>query len=91
MSVKLWSTLAESRQAGFWRFAADPYPRCGFTDGTEWILEGRVGEEYHRITQHIPRDTPFRALCVKMLETSGLKLNEFEWEEFYGNGVEPAE
>lgn len=84
-----WEALAESRQRGLWRFHPEPYPRADLIDGTEWVLQARVGGEYVSIAQHAPRDTPFRNACIMMLEASGLQLNEQEWETFYGDGVEP--
>jgi hypothetical protein len=84
-----WEALAQSRQRGFWRFHPEPYPRSDLVDGTEWVLQARVGGEYLSIAQHAPRDTPFRQACIKMLEVSGLELTEQEWETFYGDGVEP--
>jgi hypothetical protein len=73
-----WENLREKRQAGFWTFRPDEYPRRGFADGSTWVLEGSAAGERLRVVQHIPKAGAFVDLCCEMFLLSGIRLAEPE-------------
>lgn len=73
-----WESLRDKRQAGFWTFRPDEYPRRGFVDGPTWVLEGSAAGEQLRLVQHVPKDGAFVDLCCEMFLLSGIQLAEPE-------------
>jgi hypothetical protein len=69
---------AESRElsaaiakAGFWTTPADDSEHDGF-DGTQWVLEGRRGADYHVVHRWSPTRGAFRDLCRDFARLGGI-------------------
>ena len=77
LSATTWAELRDLREAGFWKFFPAEYPEP-VADGAVWVLEGSAGGERLRIVQHVPKASPFKALCRRMLDLLNPRLNESE-------------
>ena len=77
LSDSTWAELRALRGDGFWRFFPAEYPQP-VADGAVWVLEGSAGGERLRIVQHVPKASPFKTLCRRMLDLLNPRLKEGE-------------
>lgn len=74
LSSAQWEQLDRAAKASeFWQM---PTRITDFgCDGSEWIMEGKSQGNYHVVNRWSPKtDSNYRALCLKLVELSGVKF-----------------
>lgn len=72
-----WGLLAASLSTTtFWSMTTRPAKPTLGGDGSQWIIEGRRGAEYHIVDRWTPRDGPFRDAGLSFLKLAGISVPE---------------
>jgi hypothetical protein len=75
VSTGEWESLTKALGAiDFWRAPTEVALPGEGLDGSQWIIEGRRGGQYHLVDRWSPRDAPYRNVGLTFLRLAGFTV-----------------